>query len=279
MVEPLRRTPTLLILGLAMLAFALFWFLQARYFDTVNDQYLKAGYYAKPIIWGLGAAAAYLGAYLVGRSASGAFAATRLLLFGGVSLTVSAFGSLMLAIGKYGSQSNAFLNISRGLEALGILGIGYLCFVLARKCGSLKVGRRQRSPVAPLVLAGIGIWLNTAAVYPGFSWVTTDYSSVSHVCFVLASLGFIALGGALVLTGIYGAGPVIRLSTAALALSILALATIVYGYSLSQNVQIDSASVLCLSYVCLAIVFFVSPLLTRSSRRHADGDRKLVARA
>jgi hypothetical protein len=92
-------------------------------------------------------------------------------------------------------------------------------------------------------------------------------------------MGFIALGGALVLTGVYGAGPVVRLLAAALALLILALATIVYGYSISQNVQINSASVICVCYVFLAVVFFVSPLLTRPSRRDADGDRKLIARS
>jgi hypothetical protein len=279
LLEPLRRTPTLLLLGFAMLAFGVFWFLQARFFDTANEQYLKAGLYAKPVAWGLGAAAAYLGAYLVGRSASGASPNARLLLLGGVSLTVSAVGSLMFAVEKYGSQRPTDLNISRGLEILGILVIGFLCFVLANKYRTVGVGPRGRPASGPLVLAGIGIWLYTVGLYPGFTWVTTAPSSVSHVCFILASVGLIILSSALVLTGIYRAGPVVRLLIAALALLILALANIVFAYSLSQNVQINSASVMGLSYVCLAIVFFLSPLLARPSRRDANGDRKMIARA
>jgi hypothetical protein len=277
--EPLRRTPTLLLLGFAMLAFALFWFFQARYFDTTNSQNLTAGDYARPFGWGLGAAAAYLGASWAGRSASGASSSSRLLLLGGVSLTLAALGSFTFAIGKHGSQDPTVLNVSLGLEILGILLLGVLCFVLAQRCRTLKVGPSGRSPVGPLVLAGIGIWLYSLAKYPAFTWVTTDqYTNVSHVCYVVASVGVIALGGALVLTAVYRAGPVVRLSVAALALLILALADIVYAYSLSQNAQVDSASVICLSYVCLAIVFFVSPLLTGPSRRDANGDRKLIAR-
>ena len=280
--EPLRRTPTLLLLGFAMLAFGLFWFFQARYFDSTNPQYLTAGDYVRPFGWGLGAVAAYLGASLVGRSASGAFANSRLLLLGGVSLTVAALGSLTFAIAKHGSQvpDPTFHNTSLGLEALGILLVGFLCFVLAQKYRTLKVGPRGRSPAGPLVLAGVGIWLYSLAKYPAFTWVTTDqYTNVSHVCIVIASVGLITLSGALVLTGIYRAGPVVRLLIAALALLILALADIVYAYSLSQNAQIDSASVICSSYICLAIVFFVSPFLTRPSRRDANGERKLIARA
>jgi hypothetical protein len=278
--EPLRRTPTLLLLGFAMLAFGLFWFFQARYFDTSNPQYLTAGDYARPFGWGLGAVAAYLGASLVGRSARGASSTSRLLLFGGVSLTLAAVGSFTFAIAKHGSQDPTVLNISLGLEILGILLLGVLCFVLATKYRTLKVGPMGRSPAGPLVLAGIGIWLYSLAKYPAFTWVTTDqYTNVSHVCYVVASLGVITLGGALVLTAVYRAGPVVRLLIAAVALLILALADIVYAYSLSQNPQIDSASVICLSYVCLAIVFFVSPLVTRPSRRDPNSDRKLIARA
>jgi len=279
LLEPLRRTPTLLLLGFAMLALGLFWFFQARYFDTTNPQYLKAGDYARPFGWGLGALAAYLGAYWVGRSASGASPNSRLLLLGGASLTVGAFGSLTFAIGKHGSQDPTVLNISLGLQALGILLVGFLCFVLAERYRTSKVGPRGRSPFGPLLLAGIGIWLYTAEIYLSFSWVTNYNSNVAHGCYVLASLGLTALSGALVLTAVYRAGPVVRLLTAALALLILALATIVFAYSVTQNAQIDSASVICLSFVCLAIVFFVSPFLTRPFGRGANGDRKLLARA
>jgi CHAT domain-containing protein len=278
--EPLRRTPTLLLLGFAMLAFGLFWYFQARYFDTTNPQNLTAGDYARPFGWALSAAAAYLGASLVGRSASGASYNRGLLVLGGVFLTVAALGSLTFAIAKHGSQDPTFLNISLGLEVVGILLVGFLCFVLATRFRTSRMGPRGRSPAGPLVLAGVGIWLYSLAKYPAFTWVTTDqYTNVSHVCIVIASVGLITLSGALVLTGIYRAGPVVRLLIAALALLILALADIVYAYSLTQNAQIDSASVICSSYICLAIVFFVSPFLTRPSRRDANGERKLIARA
>jgi hypothetical protein len=262
-----------------MLAFGLLWFFQIRYFDSNNVQYLKAGHYARAFGWGLGAAAAYLGAYFVGRSATRGSSSSRLLLLGGVSLTVAALGSLMFAVGKYGSQSEGFLNFSLGLEILGILVVGFLCFVLAKKYRTLKVGRRRRSPYGPLILAGIGIWLLTAEIYLSFSWITDYSSTVAHACYALASVGLTALSGALVLTGIYRAGPVIRLLAAALALSVLALANIVFAYSLSHNAVIDSASVMCLSYICLAIVFFLSPLLTRPSRPSANEDRRLITRA
>ena len=267
--EPLRRAPTLLLLGLSMLAFGFSYFFQARYFATSNVQYLKAGHYAPAFGWGLGAAAAYLGASLVGKSARGESTDTNLLLLGGVSLTVSALGSLMFAIGKYGSQGPGFLNISLGLVALGILVVGFLCFVLANKYRGLMLGPRRHSPVGPLVLAGIGICLYTTELYLNFSWVTNFDSNLAHGCYILSSLGLVALSGALVLTGIYRAGPVIRLSTAAVALLILALANIVFAYSRSHNAPIYSSSVTCLCYVLLAIVFFVSPLLTRPSRLEA----------
>jgi hypothetical protein len=125
----------------------------------------------------------------------------------------------------------------------------------------------------------MGICLYTAQIYLSFSWITDYTATAVHACYVLASLGLIALGGALLLTAIYRAGPVIRLVISALALLILALANIVFAYSISQNAANDSASVMCASYVCLAFVFFLSPLLVPPSRRKANGDRKLIARA
>jgi hypothetical protein len=282
--EALRRTPTLLLLGFAMLAFCLQWFFWALNVDTTNAQsassYMKARDYAAPIAWGLGAAAAYLGAYFVSRSVSRSSSDTRLLLFGGVSLTAIAFGALMLAVEDTGSPSPAFLNICRGLMVLGILVLGFLCFVLAKRYRALKVGPQGRSPTGPLILAGIGICLYSMELYPGFTWVTPDQiTSVNHFSNIIASAGLITLGAALVLTAVYRAGPVIRLSVAALALLFFALGRLFFVYSTSRSGLVNSASLISLSYLCLAIIFFLSPLLMRPSRRDANGDRKVVAQA
>jgi hypothetical protein len=282
--EPLRRTPTLLLLGFAMVALGLVWLFWARSVDS-NFQpvvaYSKARDYVAAFGWGLGAAATYLGAYFVGRSAGRVTSNTRLLLIGGISSTVTALGLLMLAIGDSGSQSPTFLNISRGFTALGILVIGFLCFVLAKQDRSLRVGSAARSPVGPLVLAGIGIWLYTAQIYPGFTWVVTSnqFDHIKQVSNIVSGVGFITLSAAFVLIAVYRAGPVTRLLTAAVALLVLGLMTIVHVYSVSWNAFETSAYLICLSYFCLAIVFFLSPLRTSSSRKDVAGDRDLIPQA
>jgi hypothetical protein len=186
----------------------------------------------------------------------------------------------MGAIGDNGSEGHTFLDISRGLNVLGLLGLGFLCFVLAKRDRALKVGPRGRSPVGPLVLGGIGIWFFTVQLYAGFSWVvtTSHFTSVWHLCNVIRSVGLVSLGGALVLTALYRAGPAVRLFAAAGALLLLALMNVVYAYSTSLNALITSASLLSVGWFGLAIIFFVSPLLTRRSRRVANGDQR-IARA
>jgi hypothetical protein len=282
--EPLRRTPTLLLLGFALLGFALQLFFLARSLDTNSLQsgspYNLARDYAVPFAWGMGSAAAFLGAYYVGRSASRVTPNTRLLLVAGVALAVSALGSLMGAIGDNGSHNPTFLDLARGLIAFGTLVVGFLCFVLANRDRTLKVGPTGRSPVGPLALGGVGLWLFTVHLYPGFSWVvgTGHFVDTYRLCNVIASVGLIALGGALVLTGVYRAGPAVRLFVAAAALLLLALMNIVYAYSNSSTPLILSASLLSVAYVCVAIVFFVSALLTRVPRRDAKDDREVIAR-
>jgi hypothetical protein len=117
-------------------------------------------------------------------------------------------------------------------------------------------------------------------LYPGFSWVvgTGHFVDTYRLCNVIASVGLIALGGALVLTGVYRAGPAVRLFAAAAALLLLALMNIVYAYSNSSSPLILSASLMSVAYVCVAIVFFVSPLLARAPRDAKD-DREEIARA
>ncbi len=253
----MRRVPTLILLTIAAFVFAVSVMVLAIGLTSSSS---SAGWYdlsdyLHTATYVLATVAAFIGAGWARKPVTVRRGDVEVLLYGGIALALVVIGSFLQTLAYSFDWSTTPHNIGVAGEITGFALLGILCFVLAGVYGTHRGGRSDRSPVAPLVIAGVGILLwSLASLYH----TTTLFFSRG------VGAGLLMIAAAVVVTARRRLGPGGRLAWAAAGVGVFGICGAWASYTSNLHLVAGIEVVAGLGWVAVTAVLLASAILAGS---------------
>jgi hypothetical protein len=268
--DPMRLAPTLILLTIAAFVFAVATMAAAI---SVTSSSSRAGWldlhnYLYTATFALTTVAAFIGAGWARKPVAVRRGDAVVLVLAGIALALVVLGSFLASLANsFNWSSTSIDNISDAGEIAGFALLSILCFVLTGRYGTYRCGPSGRSPVAPLVLAGVGILMKSlSGLYylTLFTWTPVG----GHISGFVLAVGFLIVAAALVVTAGLRLGPGGRLAGAAAGVAVYGIGEAWFTYPMtSGNLHLATGIevVMGLGWVAVAAVLLTSAILAAST--------------
>ena len=231
LLDPMRRVPTLILLTIAAFVFAVSEMVLAIGVTSSSSGagwYDLSNYLITPT-YVLATVAAFIGAGLARKPVTVRRGDAIALVLAGIALALAVIGSFLQALAYPSDWSVIPYNVGVAVQIAGFALLGILCFVLAGRYSTHRGGRSGRSPVAPLVLAGVGILMwSLASLYNMTFFASTSVGG--HIDGFVLGAGMLIIAAALVVTAGLRLGPGGRLAGAAAGVGVFGICQAWFAY-------------------------------------------------